>query len=193
MPLHDFCYGNGKRKSITYPAVQPGTRGSRGCGGMCVVSTYHTLFHAMEAVGTLDPDNEIDLFALHCLYLPRINNLLEEFTKAWNKHPLRTEHNWSPYKIWGNSVICGDIDHHDIPELDNFDLDEEGPIADVQVNTVFVPETLQDLSEDTKTIFLQRLHDFTSSIGDVDPIIEFLEIKTILTELLETSSESDTD
>ena len=158
----------------------------------CVASTYHALFHAMEAVGVLDPDNEIDLFALHCLYLPRINNSLEEFTKAWNKHPLRTEQNWSPYKIWANSVIRGEIDHH-IPELESFGLDEEGPIVDEQVNTVLVPETLEDLSEETKRIFLQRLYHLTSSVGDVDPNVEFLEIRTTLTELLETSSESETD
>ena len=155
----------------------------------CVASTYHALFHA---VGVLDPDNEIDLFALHCLYLPRINNSLEEFTKAWNKHPLRTEQNWSPYKIWANSVIRGEIDHH-IPELESFGLDEEGPIADEQVNTVLVPETLEDLSEETKRIFLQRLYHLTSRVGDVDPNVEFLEIRTTLTELLETSSESETD
>ena len=36
----------------------------------CVASTYHALFHAKESVGVLDPDDEIDLFALQCLYLP---------------------------------------------------------------------------------------------------------------------------
>ena len=92
--------------------------------------------------------------------------------KAWNRHPIRTEQNWSPYKIWANSVICGEIDVC-IPGLDSFGLDEEGPIADVQVNTVLVPETLEDLSEETKRTFLQRLQHLTSSIGDVDPIVEF--------------------
>ena len=29
----------------------------------CVCSTYHELFYAMEAMGVLDPDDEIDLFA----------------------------------------------------------------------------------------------------------------------------------
>ena len=65
----------------------------------CVASTYHALFHAMESVGVLDPDDEIDLFALQCLYLPQINISLEEFIRAWNKHLLRSEWNWSPYKI----------------------------------------------------------------------------------------------
>ena len=31
----------------------------------CVVSTYHTLFHSMDATGVLDPDNEVDLLVLH--------------------------------------------------------------------------------------------------------------------------------
>ena len=127
------------------------------------------LIHAMEAVGVLDPDDEADLFALHCLYLPRINSFIEEFTKGWNQHPLRTEHNWFPYKIWANSVIRDEIDHH-LPDLDSFGLDEQGrPIADEQQSTFFVPETLERLSEETKRLFWQHLYRLTSSIGDVDP------------------------
>lgn len=61
---------------------------------------------------------------------------------AWNKHPLRSERNWSPYKIWTNSVICNEIDDH-IPDLELFCLDEEDPIADEQMNTIVVPETLE--------------------------------------------------
>ena len=71
----------------------------------CVASTYYELFHSMEEFGVLDPDNELDIFTLHCLYLPCINNSLVELLKAWNRHPLRTEENWSPYKIWLNSII----------------------------------------------------------------------------------------
>ena len=54
-------------------------------------TTYYELFHSTEEFGVLDPDNELDIFTLHCLYLPRINNSLVEFLKAWNRHPLRTE------------------------------------------------------------------------------------------------------
>ena len=39
------------------------------------------------------------------LYTPRINQCLQEFACAWNHHPLRTEHNWSPKKIWINGVV----------------------------------------------------------------------------------------
>ena len=71
----------------------------------CVMSTYRELFYSLEATGVLNMDSEIDLLALHCVYLSRINKSLEAFTKAWNIHPLRTEVNWSPKKIWTNSIL----------------------------------------------------------------------------------------
>ena len=100
----------------------------------CVASIYHELFHAMEAAGVLDPDNDEDLFVLHCLYIPRINNSLEEFTRAWNRHPLRTEENWSPYKLWLNSIVRGDYEEPEIPwsDLDLFGVDNEAPLPDEQ-------------------------------------------------------------
>lgn len=65
----------------------------------CVSSTYHEVFLYMEEERMLDPENELDLFVLHCVFLPVINWSLESFTHAWNQHPLRTERMWSPKKI----------------------------------------------------------------------------------------------
>ena len=45
----------------------------------CVCSIYHKLFYSMEATGILDPASEIDLFVLHCVYLPCINKALTVF------------------------------------------------------------------------------------------------------------------
>ena len=71
----------------------------------CVCCIYHELFHSMEANGILQPDNDLDLFVLHCVFLPRINKSLSEFTRAWNMHPVRTAKNWSPRRIMINSMI----------------------------------------------------------------------------------------
>ena len=71
----------------------------------CILSSYHEVFYEMEALDILDPDNELDLFVLHCIYLPRIRQSLADFRRAWNLHPLRTEHKWSPTKIWVNSIM----------------------------------------------------------------------------------------
>ena len=76
----------------------------------CVLSIYHELFHEMEALGVLDADDEEDLFVLHCIFLQRIRRSLSDFSKAWSLHPLRTEHNWCPQKIWVNSVMRDSVD-----------------------------------------------------------------------------------
>ena len=65
---------------------------------------YYT-FQAMEESGILNRDNDIHLFVLHFVFLPRINRGLERLTSAWNNHPIRTERNWSPLQIWTNGMI----------------------------------------------------------------------------------------
>jgi hypothetical protein len=55
-----------------------------------VSDTYRTLFAEWEEQGILDPDNLLHLYTLQYLFLPRINESLELFRRAWNLHPLRT-------------------------------------------------------------------------------------------------------
>jgi len=45
------------------------------------------------------------MFVLHYIFLPRINNTVDHFIVGWNKHPLRTEKNWSPEKLWTNGMM----------------------------------------------------------------------------------------
>ena len=62
----------------------------------CVASTFYGIFYFMED-NNIVPCNGTDLFMLHCVYLQCINHQLNAFRHAWNAHPIRTEHNWSPY------------------------------------------------------------------------------------------------
>lgn len=54
----------------------------------------------MEEEGVLDPDDMIHLFCLHYVYSWMINRSLWEFTNAWNRHPMETEHGLSPEQQW---------------------------------------------------------------------------------------------
>ncbi|KAM4537018.1 G2/M phase-specific E3 ubiquitin-protein ligase-like [Odontesthes bonariensis] len=56
-----------------------------------VSNVYHTLFHFLEGEGIVDPDNEGHIWALHYIYLPRLNRDLTLFMSQWNNHGLRTE------------------------------------------------------------------------------------------------------
>ena len=65
-----------------------------------VLSFYRELFYHLETLGMLDCDNEIHLFCLHFIFIPRINRHLKTWKEAWAKHPMRSEHNLSPEQLW---------------------------------------------------------------------------------------------
>ena len=49
------------------------------------------LFDEMEKGGILDPLNELHLFCLHYIFLPRINKSLKEFVEQMNQRPVSTD------------------------------------------------------------------------------------------------------
>jgi len=71
-----------------------------------VIGTYYRLFYYMEQDGILDPLNEIHLFAIHFVFLPRINRSLQKFMDAWNYHSLRTEHNHTPHQLFTSGTLA---------------------------------------------------------------------------------------
>ena len=70
----------------------------------CVCSTYYYLFQSMSNSGILNTDNILHLILLHYIFRPRINKSLKLFVDAWNHHPLRTERNKSPVRIWQSGM-----------------------------------------------------------------------------------------
>lgn len=63
-------------------------------------SYFYTLFYALEESGDLDPNNEADLFALHFVFLPELQQELLAFKEGWNHHKMRTAHNRTPMQQW---------------------------------------------------------------------------------------------
>ena len=66
----------------------------------CVLHFFYYVFYAMEDAGILFIDNPPHMFALHFVYLPRINQALDEFKEAFNNHGIRTA-------ITGRPTRCG--------------------------------------------------------------------------------------
>ncbi len=50
----------------------------------------------MEESGLLNIDNDVDMFSLHYVFLPRIQNNLRMFQRGWNNHPMSSERGLSP-------------------------------------------------------------------------------------------------
>ena len=70
----------------------------------CLAPFYY-IFRSLEDNGALTPDNEIDIFCLHYVFLPRINAQLEAFRHSYSQHRLRTEHNRSPLQLWTSGML----------------------------------------------------------------------------------------
>ena len=66
----------------------------------CVASLFYNTFYSLEGENKLDPNNEIDLYCLHYVYLPRINLALQSFIESWNNHPVSTEGNLTPNQLF---------------------------------------------------------------------------------------------
>lgn len=65
-----------------------------------VIKLYRDVFFYMESTNILDPINELHLFCLHYVYLPRINSHLNQWVNAWINHPMRTASNRTPLQLW---------------------------------------------------------------------------------------------
>ena len=66
-----------------------------------VINYYRELFDwfITDFNDLLDMDNPRDIFCLHYLFLPRINQDLLRFQERWNNHKLKSEHHQSPYEL----------------------------------------------------------------------------------------------
>ena len=115
----------------------------------CVAVAFYYAFYAMEQTGILDVENPIHLFALHLVYLPRINYALEELKKLYNDHRLSSEQNWTPNQIWSNGLLninnplAMDMLDDDPDSIDFYGDDAQGPYpSGPQSNNVVVSPTV---------------------------------------------------
>lgn len=132
----------------------------------CVCSTFHSLFYHLEGTGHLNPDDSVDKYVLQYIFTPRINVCLTEFACAWNHHPIRTEHNWSPRRVWLNGVLDPlnreQIAVRDVIEplpaggVQYFGIDGEGPLP-IELdedNSVVVNDAISPLSQEDEQNFM---------------------------------------
>ena len=71
----------------------------------CIASIFTTTFRSLESNEKLDALNEVDLYCLHYVFLPRINKSLLEFQESWNNHALSSEGNKSPLQLFVEGSI----------------------------------------------------------------------------------------
>ena len=121
-----------------------------------VISYYIRLFLHLESSQVLDRLNEDHLFALHYVFLPRINRAIEEFVSGWNNHPLSSAGNRSPLSVWYSGVTSSINSHYSAMESiiqgqdwSAYGIDDDGPVPPASAdNIVVVPPTHIPLTDE---------------------------------------------
>ena len=82
---------------------------------------------SMEDMGILDPLSEVDLWCLQFCFADLINHRLKEWVAAWIRHPLSTEHNLTPLKLW----VQGQFENASFEPIvaDDYGIDWEAPVS----------------------------------------------------------------
>ena len=138
----------------------------------CVTSVYYRLFYYLEHQNYLDPDNNFHRYALHFVYLPRINQSLQVFKEGWNHHGVRTEHNLSPHQLFVRGAL--QLQRRGLHALDFFERvdnmygvdDEDSTMEDDY--TVYIPPNRFALTEE----HLAELHSIVSPLAESRAAVE---------------------
>lgn len=117
----------------------------------CATKLFYKLFYFLEDQGLLCTANPQHIYALHYVYLPRINRALGAFCDGWNHHSLRTARSKSPYQLYTEGVL--QLQHSGRTGVDFFSsvddlygVEEAGLAA--QAEGVSVPECRFSLEND---------------------------------------------
>ncbi|KAK0153675.1 hypothetical protein N1851_004538 [Merluccius polli] len=120
-----------------------------------VVSRHFiSIFSFMESVGILDSLNELNLFCLHYIFMPRIERAAIEFINQWNHHGLSTQGGQTPLQLWHTGIInnigLGNTAVDAIFANNFYGEDEEGPLPELQTNNnVVTPDINVTINETT--------------------------------------------
>lgn len=115
----------------------------------------------MENEGILDSTDELHLFCLHYIYLPRVQRAAAEFRNQWNNHGLSTQGAQTPLQLWQRGVLnsagAGNLAIDDIfARNETFGINEDTPLQlqtanniTVPVNAFIVNQTVMDTIQET--------------------------------------------
>lgn len=146
-----------------------------------VSKQYKDQFAYMVELNILDENNDLDLFALAYIYLPRIQNTVDMFMNQWNFHGLSTERGMSPVQLWQLGMLQDNINSEDPSYLENpefYGVDFE-PIGPIETdNNIVIPNGL-----DLTNAQLNELHNAIQNPLEDDNcngILHYITIRNIL-------------
>src|SRR5437764_10623133 len=120
-----------------------------------VIKTYTTIFIYLEDKHGMDVNNNLYLFCLHYVFLPRINQTLFQWKTSWNNHRIRTASNQTPLQMYIKGMIesgfRGFEDENVNPN--EYGIDWQGPISNEDDgSTIVIDEARNVLTQNQLNI-----------------------------------------
>lgn len=140
-----------------------------------VIRMYRNIFYYLEDQNLLDPDNDLHIFCLQSVYIPRINKSLFEFREQYNHHPLRTANNRSPYQLFVEGMIANRHSSYrgvnnflsaSAIDINTYGVEEDGPTpSPVEDNGVVVNSPQFQLTTEEDDEFLRVISTSSDDFG----------------------------
>ena len=126
------------------------------------------LFRSLEEIQLLEPLNELHLYCLHYVFMPRISRSIDDFVGQWNNHPLRTEHGRSPRQLFEFPLVFSEgLAQRSFPDIDwtLYGIDDEAPggSVDEEGEGITVPES---------SVVLRQSGWLVRSVGSIIPVTQ---------------------
>lgn len=125
---------------------------------VCCAYTFYCLFDFLENEGCLDIDSDLQMFCLHYVFAPRINNCWEQFIIGWDNHPIESARNMTPNQLWIRGLLGIANDDGTIAkevwlnerEQESYGIDYKGilPESTEGDDLIDVPDVLCPLSDE---------------------------------------------
>ena len=115
-----------------------------------VVKIYTTIFIYLEDKHGMDINNNMYLFCLHYVFLPRINQTLSQWKTSWNNHCIRTANNQTPLQMFIKGMIESGFRGFEDENVNPYEygIDWQGPTPNEDDNsTVIVNEVCNVLTQ----------------------------------------------
>ncbi|CAC5360333.1 unnamed protein product [Mytilus coruscus] len=148
-----------------------------------VLSLHYDLFYFMEDQHLLDILNPVHIYALHYVYLPKINEKLNIWQEAWSRHKLRTVKT-SPLCLWTagniNNLITFQLDdpaNYGVDgTIDDNEIENNHERADLNPRPIFSSEIIPVSERCQEQLILHCPSDWTSSNYGIDIYCTALDI-----------------
>ncbi|XP_057292863.1 uncharacterized protein LOC130621576 [Hydractinia symbiolongicarpus] len=109
-----------------------------------IKDTWTHKFCALSYKDTSVSPNELHLFCLHYVFIPRINAHFQRFILGYDHHPIRTERNLSPLQLWERGLLLQRRPSEDdiVDDCDSYGIDWSVPSHYIETrdDAIVVPE-----------------------------------------------------